>query len=398
MPIDTPRTETEIAEDGVNALIAQTRDLTDLSRSSSLSLLFFAAVAPEVAQLYAQGIVVAEGFYISSATGAALRRRLADFGIMPRPATAAYATVTLIRAVGFAGDVAIPSGYIVRARGADDALIDFTIRNDTTLAAGFDEVDTEVDAAQAGTAHNIGAGGINELEDDSIDGLGGVINKFSVTTGTDADTDETLRAAFHRWREGRRASTVESLIRAAEDWQRLDERGQLINPVLTAAVREYLDAPGPDNAAADLLVFGQNGQAVSLADRNSLQEVIDGYIDDEGDRVAGWRAAGAKVRVVPCALVATHVECTVEIAEGGSATTIDRLRAALRSKVDSLPIRSSGTNAGRLTRKMLFDVACEFGDELSNFNVIQPAVDVIPPVGEKLTVAGIYGGSFVVNA
>ena len=287
----------------------------------------------------------------------------------------------------------IPDEFIVRATAPSGAVLEFKVRGETTIPDGVNEVSAIVDATTAGASFNVGAGAIVQLQDASVPDLAEVRNRRSVTTGTDAEGDAAFRAAFHAWREGRRAGTPISLILAAERYQRLDARGEPITPILNAAVREYLDAPGPDNVAVDVLIVGHNGTFVEDEDRDAVQQLIDGYIDANGARIPGWRAAGIKVRVDDASLVAMPITVEIRLSSTGSEITLARYKSAVQALVDSLPIRSTGTRLGEFKRKALFDIACSFGDEIDNIDVLQPANDVLPAVGQKLTVEPELGGT-----
>lgn len=397
MPTDRQfltRSETQIARDIENALIAQTR-LSDLSPASVLAMLAREAIAPEVASLYDAGLAINDAFFIqrSACSGAALDRRIADFGLARQPATVAYGVVRFYRAHGTAAQGTIPTGTRLAARTADGELIEFTVRGpvpaganpdvvtapegDVILAAGQGQVDAVVDAVQAGSVGSVGANAIVEWVDAQPANIGapvsgvpaaGVTNLRAFTTGLDRASDNATRRLFEDFLNAHSRGTPVALKLGATTYaQTVYRSGELHQhrPVASASVVEYLDAPGPDNLAASLYVMGHNGEQVSDVVLAALQQRIDGYTDIDGNEVEGWRAAGIKVDVRRPNLLEAVV-----IVQLIGATTIQRTTLARRinAMIAALPI-GAPLLLSHINREL-----CLIG-EVANSIILTPAGD-----------------------
>ena len=382
------RAENEIGDDAENAIIAQTR-VSDMARISILSALCRGVMAPEIAQVYASGLTLAEGFYVHTATGELLDNRLADFGLARRAAAAAYATVRFTRAPGVAGEIVVPEGTRVRARDADGLALDYAVRIESPMAANENTLDAYVDAQEPGARFNVGANQIGELvdaipglppngDDPALPGVS-VTNRSAVTSGRDVDSDEDARGLFYAWLTARTRATPAALKLAATTYTETDANGVVRYPILSAAVREYLNAPGPDNLAARVYIVGHNGEAATAAQHEGVRRRIDGYVDASGIEVEGWRAAGILVDTADPVFVPTDVTIILTLTEKGSAATSAKLEADITARVAVLPIGVS------LTVKSIYDAVRGLGDEVANARIVVPVADVPATIGQKIT-------------
>lgn len=394
------RDETTIGTDMVQALVAQTLDLSDLSPQSVVSILLRGAVAPEMAGLHIQGVVLAQSNYPSTATGAALDRLLADFGITRAPARPAFGRVTFTRQLEADGapdgtdaeDVVIPQDFEVSAINPEDGTdITFSLRAAVTIPAGDMTASGLVDAATAGRLGNVASGTIITLEGAAIDGLGSVTNERAFTSGRDRDGDEAMRDRFWSFLRRLTPYTPQGLPEAAMAYEEEDEDGVLRRVVESAAIVEHFDEPGDQGQAVTLYVSGVSGDELTDEQVADVQAYIDGYTDDSGEEVEGQRAAGIEVLVVRPATVPLDVTVTLTLSGTGTATTRTRLRRDIEVYLNTLPTEA-GNGSGKATIKSIFDAICRLESEVANAVINSPAEDVLVAIGQK-----IIAGTVTVN-
>lgn len=383
--------EADLGDDAENALIAQTLSVSDLSPASILSVFARAVFAREMSALYLAGLRWQEAVYVQSAAGAALDRRLADFGLTRPAAAKSHGRVTFSRLPEAEGGdpnaaVVIPAGYEVSARDEDGALITFTVRDQVTIVAGTDTAAGLVDCAQTGKVGNVGSGAIDELTGGAVANLKAVTNAYAFTAGRDRGSDEEARATFFAWLDARARTTPAALEYGARTYTELvdpdlpaDAPGNLRRPIQSASVVEYLDAPGPDNAAAAVYLWAHSGLDLTDAQVSGVQERIDGYTDAAGQEVDGWRAAGCKVKVERGQYVEVPIRVRLTLAPGANPLVRDRLRQAITTVVGLL-------DGGETLRvKTVFDQIAAFGTEIANAQIIEPAADVAVAANQKVT-------------
>lgn len=124
--------------------------------------------------------------FADTATGTDLRRKCADQGISPKEATYAMGTVTIVGAPG----AQIPQGTLV----ASDA-IEYAINVDGTVPESG-VLSLPVVCTVSGSAGNVPANAIKSFPV-TVAGLTSVLNMDPITSGYDAESDESLRARYY---------------------------------------------------------------------------------------------------------------------------------------------------------------------------------------------------------
>jgi len=376
----TIRTESQISEDAEHAVIAQTR-LSDISAISVLGVLLREAFAPEVAQLYDATIQVEENTHPDSAGGAALDRRMADYGLTRLPPQKARGVARFTRiAEEDGGDwtipVEVPEGYQVSALDLDGNQINFVTTEALTIAAAVESGTIEVEASAAGSSGNIGSSTLTILSG-HIDELGSVTNEAPFVSGADRETDDSLRARFALWQDAKPRTTPSAPQYGAETYE--DAEGVL--RVHSAGVYEYLNGPGAGNRAFDVFIWGSNGQPPSDELIEAVQRRIDGYTDGTGQQVDGWRPGGGKAVVLGAQARPVEVLIHLDLSDSGSTRTRDGLKLAVEQY-------AAGLRVGRpFRRKRVFDIIASFAFAIENAIIVSPAEDIDPTSGEKI-VAG----------
>lgn len=368
--------EFEIGNSLVDTTIAQT-NLTDMSDGSILSILLRGAVAPEIHAAYLASLTIADNFYVGAASGTALKRRLADFGISEGQASSAYGVARFSRVANSAGDVVIPSGFAVSLTSYDGTTLQYTTRAESTIPAGVEYVDAVIDASSPGAGHNSGAAPLSFVSSAPASlASAAIVN--AITTGKDADGDEELRNKFNDWLTMRTRGTLASLRVAATSYSVTDSRGVTTYPVGSAATEEHLSAAGPNDAAVSLYVFGVNGASLTDAEIAGVQQRIDGYTQDGVD-VEGYRPAGIKVNVARPDTVAVDIRVDVTLSATGTSQDVAQLKSRLTALVASLPIGLP------LKIKDVFGQVIALGSAFDNARIIEPAGDVSVLANQKLT-------------
>ncbi|WP_127506625.1 baseplate J/gp47 family protein [Paenibacillus humicus] len=153
-------------------------------RQGSVAYDLLAPSALELAQAYIALTTALELGYAETASGEYLDRRAAERGITRKAAVAAEGYVTFAGAVG----TAIPAGTTVTTSG--DIPIAFT-----TQAAAVVGQSVAVRAAIAGASGNVAAGAVN-LVVGNLAGVLTVTNTAAFTSGSDAESDDSLRARY----------------------------------------------------------------------------------------------------------------------------------------------------------------------------------------------------------
>jgi hypothetical protein len=213
-------------------------------------------------------------------------------------------------------------------------------------------------------------------------GLGATTNLSAFTDGRDLATDEQFRAAFWDFWQARRRTTPQAAKYGALTYAETGADGQTREPVASAAVVEYLDAPGPDNVAFDVLIVGHGADAESagLTDQqvSNVQLRIDGYTDGEGIEHEAWRPVGCKGRVLVATRQVMDVRVRIRPAPTAPATLRRRMQQAFSLAISARPIGAAGA------LKMLYDTMASFGLDLENATIEEPQDDIIVAPTTKL--------------
>lgn len=139
-------------------------------------------------RVYAQFIM--RQMFPSTATGEYLDAHAAQRGLSRKNGTCAAGNVTFIAASADHGDILIPAGTQLCT---GDEMLRFVTDSDTVLASNAQSVIVNAHAAQAGSAYNVIMGKITVMVT-PIAGIGVIHNNVKFTGGSDAESDELLRA------------------------------------------------------------------------------------------------------------------------------------------------------------------------------------------------------------
>ena len=256
-----------------------------------------------------------------------------DFSLLP--AAAAVGNVRFSCDDPAPSDRPIPVGTAVRVPGKT---ITYLTLADSGIAEGSTYVDILCAASVVGSAGNTGTGTITELVG-SIEGVDAVTNTVAFTSGADLETEDQRKVRFTQFI----ASLARGTVAAVEYGARLaalkDLSGQVTERVAYARVVEpYLLSN--TNPIALVQVHVHNGVgSTSGALASEAKKVIDGYYDDDGVPIPGWKAAGVQVEVLPATDETVDVTAVVTVdPRYETATVLGNAEESVRAYIQGLEI------------------------------------------------------------
>jgi hypothetical protein len=199
--------------------------------------------------------------------------------VQERRDVAAWATLNnaideaVLDAWGFSRREAIPAtGQITLYRDLDDNT-PFVIRQGDLFRV-------------PGSTINVG---LITQPDRGIPGIAAIRNNKALTNGLNTATDAERRAEFTAYIQALPRGTVEALKFGAKTAVLLDSFGSVISRVRKV---DLIEGPGTVDVYVNDGTTDANDDLV-----NQCQKVLNGYIDEQGIRQDGWRAAGIKTLV-----------------------------------------------------------------------------------------------------
>lgn len=396
MPVYAP-TATEIEQRIVLRLLGGQIPLTDLTDISTLRQLVRGMIVDEYASLW-RGLVESQrDWFIGTAAGAALDRRLADYGLTRPGAVDAYGSVQVT--VSQASSLA--AGAVFRTDPDDgSAPKRYRVREATPLDWGTNIV--EVIAEASGAAGNT-AGGTVTRADVSILGLVSITNPAPIANGRDGATDDEFRLYWRNWLRSLTRGTRGALLAAVtgytdpttgrrvhsaalEEWGGV---GMLESNGRAVALKLYLDegsgAPSQGGATA-------GAQLVS-----AVQRLVDG---DDASETAGLRAAGVPTVVEPAR--ALFVDVTMQLDVDGS-SSVSATERAVRDQVyihfSNIPVsgvRATGEFQGQFSLARLFAALVRVPGVV-RVVLLQPSTDLPVQPGYKLVPGAVALNTRVVT-
>lgn len=283
----------------INNIISMSDELTDFNVGSNIRTLV-EANAREMDQLY-QALL--KGLY--EAIPVSLYKAF-DF----QKLSAGYASgnVRFTRDSAVTGDVIIPAETTVES--PEDGLT-FSVVAETTLESEDDYVDVYVQATGTGTSYNVVADSITELTT-GISGIASVNNEEAFVNGTDDETELERKLRFQLW-----LSTIPRAIETAVEYgattaKLTDDNGLTLESVQSAWVHEPMVDEDPAGTPGEIDVFIWNGHDIASDELIAkCKKIIDGYVDDSGTRIPGWKAAGVVCNVY--SVTPTPVDITMTV-------------------------------------------------------------------------------------
>jgi uncharacterized phage protein gp47/JayE len=200
--------------------------------------------------------------------------------------TKAYGEVTFRLRTAATADVLIAAGSQVKVPQTSKI---YAVVQDAIIPAGQTQVAALVQALAPGSVYNTPAGTITELVT-PIDGIASISNIKPLITGRDPETDEERRGRFTRYIKSLARGTEAALEYAATTTALYDNNGFITERVVKAQVVKV--------ATSYVHLYIHNGQGSTSDDLVAeVVKAVNGYLDNQGNKVPGYKAAGDTVDV-----------------------------------------------------------------------------------------------------
>lgn len=310
----------QIAASMMNAMASLQGAITDYN-IGSVNRSLLEAVAMELEELYYRMFAAVEEAIPAGVYEA--------FGFSALPSRTSVGTVVFTRSTIAAQNYVVPAGTAVAT--ADG--IRFVTTDQVTLLTGNTEVSAQIVCEEAGIAGNVGANSITALTS-ALLGIEGVTNSVGTFGGADAESADEQKLRF--------ASFILSLARAPISGIESGAKTAVITDVNTGSIVEqvqfakvvepYLTDPGEPVGMVTLYIDNGSGSA-SQALIDQVRNVINGYVDNTGARVTGYKAAGIIVNVISVTLFTQNISAIVTLDIGASQAVVD---TAIRDAIDTV--------------------------------------------------------------
>ena len=263
----------------------------------SVSRTFLESFGVELEQLY---IRTWEGLVEAIDTGV-----FKTFDFPKLAAAKASGPLTFSRILPAVADIPIAAGTQVKVPNED--------RTYETIVAGIlldttTDITITVRALDAGVSKNTGAATVTEKVT-ALPDIDTVSNPVAFRNGADAETDAGRKARFREFVNTLVRGTREAVEFGAKTAQILDDDGfTILERVVDANVTE---------SAGSINVFIWNGTGSTSTDLVDLTtDIINGFIDESGNPVQGYKAAGVVSTVGAATEITQAVTVTLTIADG----------------------------------------------------------------------------------
>lgn len=342
---------------GMTNLAKATQDKITDFRVGSVARTLLEASAAEIDELY-QNMFIG----LKEAIPVAIYNSF-EFGLLPAVSASGLVRVTIT-----SSDLVtnIPAGTEFSINASSQRYISLS---DAIIPAGNTYIDVAVAASSAGIGGNIPAAQSFSLTP-SPAGFLSASNSAEFINGAESETSEQRKSRFVDFVQTLNRGTVSALQYGAKQSKLMDASGSIIEQVNSSVVIEpWLTNPGAPVALVELYIHnGASGASGALIAETS--KVIDGYIDGNGARVAGWKSAGVKVNVYAAALTQVNITAFVSITDGfDAAATIASVTAEIANYIDQLPI------AGNVLLAEIISSAMGIAG-VDNFTIVTPGADV----------------------
>lgn len=361
--------------------------LTDLTTISTWRILLEECIVEELLALHEGLAREHDQWFINSATGANLDRRLADFGVS-RPGPFPASGTVKITAISPGPTVTLPAGAVVRTAptdGSDPKRFALRANPDTAGGewSGLAVDDTlAVVALQSGVEGNVPAGAITVVDgyDVTVTNVAPFSNGRAVAS--DAEARDYFRDVLRALPRCTRAAIQVAILNYLDPVT-------LDYPVASVSFEEWnglvLLSGSAQALAARIYICDGSG----VADAN-LVAAIQTYLDGTDGEGSGYRAAGCPMEVVSATPLPIAVACSVQVDSAYNAPTAgQQVEQAIRTYLASIPIAGvtmGGVLKGQFNFSRLFRSVMDVPGVL-RVSFESPVGDRPIPVGSK-AVAG----------
>lgn len=272
----------------------------------------------------------------------------------------ASGSIVFSRTTPASADIVIPAGTQVSAPATDSVAEKvYEVTANTTLATGSSSVAVSVACTAAGIIGNTGALTVTNLKV-ALEGIDSISNPSAFTNGAERETNDERRARFQEFIGNLHRGTYDAIVTGAK---KAVHGTEIVTDVF---VRE----PGQAyiGQVTCYIFNGANGASNDII--ATAQNIIDGYYDTSGNRIAGYKAAGVVVDVVAATPVPTAVTVNVNALPNTDKTAmLLEIEAAIINYTGKLKIGQPCLRNELIERIMAVD-------GVYNLEIVAPAVDV----------------------
>lgn len=172
----------------------------------------------------------------------------------------------------------------------------YEVPYETIMNATSNYVPVTVIAAASGTNYNTQENTITKMVT-PIYGIESISNPDKITNGEDQETEEEWKIRFSRIIDSMSRGTSSSMESGALSAQVKDSKNLIIETVKKSIVRDF-----GINSITLNIHNGKNSGASQLL-VSKCQQIIDGYVDDDGTVYAGYKPAGIPVTVKAASVI-----------------------------------------------------------------------------------------------
>lgn len=355
MPLNVP-TLREISKRVVIRARGNAIPLSDLNPGSVLRILIN-AFAEGILELWYALVRMNRAYFIDTATGADLDRRLADFGLVRPQGAIATGTLTVLTT----GDATITAGSIVQTVTSPLVRYAISANPDTTdgsWALGIGGGEVKIHCLEPGAAGNVGAGMITAWSTSAPTNVLAISNLTSLTNGQDGASDSDARAYLRSYLLSLTRGTVPSLRHAVLTYT--DSLGAYavhsvglqewdgINPLIVETGDPYFPT-----RQVSLIVYLDDGSGTAGGTLcATIQALLEGDPQDVG---TGYVGAGVPFIVKSATRRVVDVACGVEIAPIYAAgQVLTQVQQAIFRYFSDLPVAELRQYDGYLTGQVDF--------------------------------------------
>lgn len=366
-------------------VLGRTKALSDFTIIANVRIIIEEFIFEPLLELWAGLTRSVDQWYLTSATGLNLRRRLADFDFVPPPALRASGQLVLL---GDADMLVIPGTAFVTEPAAGSTTAPVRFLADAPpggapawlIPAAGGTVTVFCDTPGAGG--NVAANTVTHAQS-PIAGMTSVTNPLAFTGGREAADDETTRQAWFDYLHNLKSGTRGAILTALRTYR----TAQGAQPIRSAALVEWdghtLLGDDPEHPAA-LVIYIEDGTGTASAAR--IEEIERFLTGNDTEHDPGQIHAGVPFRVLAAqpAPIAVSVTCRVSPAVNQQ-TQRAAIEQAARGYLNQLPVSGQnvlGVRQGQVEFAQLFRAVVDVPDTLSAV-FSDPVADMEIPVGRK---------------
>ncbi|GEM_PF-4208254 len=383
MPLEIP-TADEIEQRIFLRMMGEEIPLTDLTTISVARILIRSMVVEEMSRIWTGLGIVQDAYFLDTASGEDLDRRMADYDLT-RPAAVRASGTVAVTATG--AGATVDKGVVFKTNPTDPTV---PVKR-YSVTANPDEsdgswpisasatVNVSVQAEEAGESGNTAANTIVAM-DNQVAGVDSLTNEVALINGAPEANDDEFREYFQAWLLSLSGGTRGDVLFSVKNYV---DPATKTKPIHSAALEEWDGSTTLDGYA--LRVWIEDGSGTASASLvQAIQRLLDG-IDLQDN--PGIRPAGVRAQVRPSTAASHNVVCTIDISSAYGTETVRRqVEDVIRAHIGSIPVSGltlTGDTQGRYVHAQLFREVMNV-DGVLRVSFTTPTSDRAVDVGQKL--------------